>query len=100
MPLKEAFRISNGSIDEKDAILIEVTTGEGVTGWGEASPMSGSFYSSDTPEGTWRALREQLIPLALEEKRINAPRFFERLRDVPGNAFAKAAGRRLWDATR
>ena len=99
VPLKEPFRISNGSIDEKDSILIEITTDKGVTGWGEASPMTGSFYSNDTPEGAWRALREQLIPLALEEKRINAPRFFERLRDVPGEAFAKAGLEgALWDA--
>ncbi|MBA2647521.1 MAG: hypothetical protein H0U81_12065 [Pyrinomonadaceae bacterium] len=99
VPLKEPFRISNGSIDEKDSILIEITTDKGVTGWGEASPMTGSFYSNDTPEGAWRALREQLIPLALEEKRINAPRFFERLREVPGEAFAKAGLEgALWDA--
>ena len=90
VPLKEPFRISNGSIDEKDSILVEVTTGEGVTGWGEASPMSGSFYSSDMPEGAWRALRDQLIPLALEERRIDVPRFSWRLRAVPGEAFAKA----------
>ena len=99
VPLKEPFRICNGSIDEKDSILVEVTTGEGETGWGEASPMSGSFYSNDTPEGAWRALREQLVPLALEEKRINVPRFFERLREVPGEAFAKAGLEgALWDA--
>ncbi|HVF27125.1 MAG TPA: o-succinylbenzoate synthase [Pyrinomonadaceae bacterium] len=99
VPLKEPFRISNGSIDEKDSILVEVTTGEGVTGWGEASPMSGSFYSDDTPEGAWRALREQLIPLALEGKGINVPRFFERLREVPGEPFAKAGLEgALWDA--
>jgi O-succinylbenzoate synthase len=99
VPLKEPFRISNGSVAEKDSILVEVTTDRGVTGWGEASPMSGSFYSDDTPETVWRALSVMLIPLALGERAIDAPRFYERLREVPGEAFAKAGLEgALWDA--
>ncbi|HEV2863189.1 MAG TPA: o-succinylbenzoate synthase [Pyrinomonadaceae bacterium] len=99
VPLKEPFRISNGSVAEKDSILVEVTTDRGVTGWGEASPMSGSFYSDDTPESVWRALSVMLIPLALGERAIDAPRFYERLREVPGEAFAKAGLEgALWDA--
>src|SRR5215210_7395764 len=90
VPLVEPFRISNGSVAEKDCVLVEVTTDRGVVGWGEASPMSGSFYSDDTPESVWRALSETLIPLALGEGEVDAPRFYERLREAPGEAFAKA----------
>ena len=97
--LVEPFRISNGSVAEKDSVLVELTTDRGVTGWGEAAPMSGSFYSDDTPDGVWRALRETLVPLALGEREIDAPHFFERLREVPGEAFAKAGLEgALWDA--
>jgi hypothetical protein len=46
VPFVEPFRISNGVVAEKDAILIELATEEGIVGWGEASPMSGSFYSA------------------------------------------------------
>lgn len=99
VPLKEPFRISNGSVAEKDCVLVEVTTDNGVIGWGEASPMSGSFYSEDTPESVWRALGERLIPLAFGEAALDAPRFYERLREVPGEAFAKAGLEgALWDA--
>lgn len=99
VPLNEPFRISNGSVAEKDCVLVEVTTDRGVTGWGEASPMSGSFYSEDTPDSVWRALGETLIPLALGERALDAPRFYERLREVPGEAFAKAGLEgALWDA--
>lgn len=97
--LCEPFRISNGSVAEKDSVLIEVLTDRGVTGWGESSPMPGSFYSDDTPDTVWRALAETLIPLALGEDEIDAPRFYERLRGVPGEAFAKAGLEgALWDA--
>ncbi len=97
--LNEPFRISNGSVAEKDSVIVEVTTSEGATGWGEASPMSGAFYSDDTPESVWRALKESLIPLAIDAGEIDAPRFYERLREVPGEAFAKAGLEgALWDA--
>ena len=99
VPLREPFRISNGEVTEKDAVLVEVRTEAGITAWGEASPMSGSFYSSDTPESTWRALTTELIPLALHEGACNAATFFERLRTVPCNAFAKAGLEgAVWDA--
>src|ERR1043166_6792833 len=79
VPLREPFRISNGEVAEKEAILVELNTTRGITGGGEASPMSGSFYSADTPESTWRALAEQLIPLVFA-RGIDVPRFYERLR--------------------
>src|SRR3982750_2871462 len=56
VPLVEPFRISNGSVAEKDSILIELLTDDGHVGWGEASPMSGSFYSPDTPDSVWENL--------------------------------------------
>lgn len=99
VPLVEPFRISNGVVAEKDAILVEVKTVDGVVGWGEASPMSGSFYSNDTPESAWAALRTELIPSLLGVGAIDAARFYERLREVPGEAFAKAGLEgAVWDA--
>ncbi|HEV7893197.1 MAG TPA: o-succinylbenzoate synthase [Pyrinomonadaceae bacterium] len=99
VPLLEPFRISNGVVAEKDAVLVGVRTTEGVEGWGEASPMSGSFYSADTPEGAWRALRETLVPLALGAGEIDARQFYLKLREVQGGPFAKAGLEgALWDA--
>jgi O-succinylbenzoate synthase len=65
VPLLEPFRISNGSINEKDAILIELRTDRNIVGWGEASAMSGAFYSDDTPERSWASLSDSLIPSVL-----------------------------------
>lgn len=99
VPLVEPFRISNGVVAEKDAILIELVTEEGITGWGEASPMSGSFYSEATPDTSWIALRERLVPALLSAGRINAATFFEFLRELPTDQFAKAGVEgALWDA--
>ncbi len=98
VPLAEPFRISNGVVAEKDAILIELTTGEGITGWGEASPMSGSFYSSDTPDASWAVLKDQFVPALLSLGDVDAGRFYEFLREQPGDQFSRAGIEgALWD---
>jgi len=99
VPLREPFRISNGVIAEKDAILIELTTREGIAGWGEASPMSGSFYSSDTPDASWTVLKNQFVPALLSLSNVDAGRFYEFLREQPGDQFSRAGIEgALWDA--
>jgi O-succinylbenzoate synthase len=100
VPLIEPFRISNGVISEKDAILVELKTESDIVGWGEASAMSGSFYSEDTPESAWAALNSSLIPAVLDAGEIDVTSFYELMRaQQPGNAFAKAGIEgALWDA--
>jgi o-succinylbenzoate synthase len=99
IPFVEPFRISNGTVAEKDSILIELTTREGVVGWGEASPMSGAFYSADTPESCWQALNTELIPRLVELRTLDPRQLYEQLREFPGDAFAKAGiDGAVWDA--
>ena len=98
VPLIEPFRISNGTVDEKDVIVIQVTTDEGFTGWGEASPMSGTFYSNDTAETAWHEL-ETLIPKIFYATTFDVTTFYSELRSWPGSAFARAGLEgALWDA--
>jgi O-succinylbenzoate synthase len=64
VPLVEPFRISSGAVSERDVIVVALHS-EGLTGYGESSPMGGGFYSSDTPEGSWEELCEAVIPAVL-----------------------------------
>jgi o-succinylbenzoate synthase len=99
VPLIEPFRISNGEITDKDAILVEVKTEANIVGWGEASAMSGAFYSEDTPESSWSALSDYLIPALLSDSEVDVKRFYQQMRLHPGDPFAKAAIEgALWDA--
>jgi len=99
VPLVEPFRISNGMVAEKDAILIELMTREGITGWGEASPMSGSFYSSDTPDASWTTLKDRFVPALLSLGHVDVGGFHEFLRGQPGDPFSRAGLEGgLWDA--
>jgi O-succinylbenzoate synthase len=77
-------------VAEKDSILIEATTEGGVVGWGECSPMSGSFYSATTPDKSWKALTRELIPQIFQMESVEPKTLHNRLRKMPGDAFAKA----------
>ena len=82
VPLVEPFRISSGAVAEKDGIVVRIETGDGLVGYGESSPMAGSFYSSDTPETCWRDLRENIVPFILGKS-------IDTAMELPGTNFAK-----------
>ena len=98
LPLHEPFKISNGEVSVKDAILVELQGMDGNIGWGEASPMGGSFYSSETPETTWDFLRNKAVPGLLNRPLPEAARCFDWLSEFPGEPFAKAGVEgAVWD---
>ena len=95
VPLHEPFRISSGEVSIRDSILVELEAkGAGgsnsQTGWGEASPMPGNFYSSETPEATWDFLVDRLAPSFLDRPELDPRRCWDRLAEFPGEPFAKA----------
>ncbi len=99
IPLHEPFRIANGEVGVKDAILVAATTDEGVTGWGEASPMSGGFYSKETPESTWQTLADDLAPALFAMGEIDPVRCADLLAGYPREPFARAGLEgAVWDA--
>ena len=90
VPFVEPFRISSGSVAEKDAIVVRVDS-EDFTGWGESSPMSGSFYSTDTPESCWPELCDTIVPAVLH-------RDLSLEDELPGAHFASVGiETALWD---
>jgi o-succinylbenzoate synthase len=89
LPLVEPFRISSGAVSEKDGIVVALHT-DGLVGYGESSPMSGSFYSSDTPEASWRELCEVVAP-AIVGSEFERPEDWNRALDgLPAGNFTKA----------
>jgi O-succinylbenzoate synthase len=97
IPLGEPFRISNGEVAEKDGIVCAVDA-DGLTGYGESSPMAGSFYSTDTPESCWRQLIDELAPALLARSFTTLHEASEWIDQQPGSNFAKAGlETALWD---
>lgn len=99
IPLVEPFKISNGEIREKDGIVVGIAA-DGHTGYGEASPMAGSFYSEDTPESVWDVLSAELVPRMLHPRPATVEDAHARLERISGSPFAKAGVEAaLWDLT-
>jgi O-succinylbenzoate synthase len=97
--LHEPFRISSGAVSEKQSVVVELETAAGSFGFGEASPMGGSFYSAETPDSTWNALSRALAPRLLDLRGVELPSLFELFGEVRGEPFAKAGLEgAYWDA--
>lgn len=97
VPLHEPFRISNGEVAEKDGIVVAVQS-RGRTGYGESSPMAGSFYSNDTPESCWKQLTESLCPATVGKEFESLDAASAWIDAQPGSNFAKVGlETALWD---
>ena len=98
IPLHEPFRISSGAVSEKECIVVEMRADQAV-GFGEASPMGGSFYSADTPDSTWKALAEQMVPRLAGSEKLRLQDLLSVFEETPGEPFAKAGLEgAFWDA--
>jgi len=97
VPLVEPFRISSGAVAEKDAIVVAVHSNE-LIGYGESSPMAGSFYSSDTPAKSWQELCDIVVP-AMIGREFECPEDWNAALDqLPAGNFTKTGVETaLWD---
>lgn len=88
VPLVEPFRISSGAVTAKDGIVVALHS-DGLTGYGESSPMSGSFYSGDTPARSWDELCNVVVP-AIVGKTFEEPEDWNAALDkLPAGNFTK-----------
>ncbi|MFP5310672.1 MAG: o-succinylbenzoate synthase [Actinomycetes bacterium] len=62
VPLRTPFRTSFGTQTDRDVVLVEVTTGDGATGWGECVAPADPVYSSEHAAGALDVLRRFLAP--------------------------------------
>lgn len=97
VPLVEPFRISSGAVSEKDAIVVQVRS-DGLTGYGESSPMAGTFYSSDTPARSWQELCDVVAPSILRRNFESPDDWNAALEAMPAGKFTKTGlETALWD---
>ena len=92
LPLKEPFRISSGICTERRIALLELTDASGMVAWSECVAGELPYYSAETIDTAWHAIREWLAPMVLGVP-IDRPESIHRLfeHDVCGHNMAKAA---------
>ncbi|HUI10488.1 MAG TPA: o-succinylbenzoate synthase [Bacteroidota bacterium] len=89
VPFVRPLQNCNGQVTEKEAILVQVASG-GLVGTGEASPMSASFYSDDTPASVWKFLAERLVPAVLASGAGSVAEINRVVGRAGGSPFARA----------
>ncbi|MBL8132916.1 MAG: o-succinylbenzoate synthase [Anaerolineae bacterium] len=99
LPLAETLRTSFGEEPFKTAVLVEVETDEGVTGWGEMSVEIDPGYSSETMGTAIHVGREFMSPRLLGKMISDPTEVREILRPVRGHPLAKhGMETAVWDA--
>ncbi|MGI8510745.1 MAG: o-succinylbenzoate synthase [Gemmatimonadaceae bacterium] len=92
LALKEPFRISSGLVHERRIILLELTDRDGATAWSECVAFHLPFYSPETTDTAWLAIREWLAPRLLGRELGGPEVIHDVLGDnIRGHHMAKAA---------
>ena len=98
LPLVEILKTSFGAEPFKSAIIVEVVSGEGLTGWGETALKTKPSYGSETILTALHITRDFLIPLLLGQtlrSPTEVPALFQAVR---GNHHARAGiEAAIWD---
>lgn len=98
MRLLNPFTTSVGTDLDKEFILVEVKSKNGLSGWAESVASTQPFYHEETVKTNWHMLSDILIPTLFEasiEHPEDVPKAFEHIR---GNFNAKAAlDCAIWD---
>lgn len=90
MPFRHPFSTSRWTLTHKDAILVEATTEDGLTGWGECVALAYPDYCYESTAINALVLREYLVPLLLGLELPDAQALCNALSPVAGHRMAKA----------
>src|SRR6202140_2168412 len=98
MKLVAPFETSMDRIDSRRVLLVEANI-DGVTGWGECVAGGDPYYSPETTQTAWIALRDYLWPLIKGKEFGSAAEVWSLLSRVRGHNMAKASlEAAVWDA--
>src|ERR1700692_3849684 len=98
MKLVTPFETSMDRTESRRVLLVEVNV-DGVAGWGECVAGEDPYYSPETVETAWIALRDYLWPLIKGKEFSSAAEVWSLLARVRGHNMAKASlEAAVWDA--
>jgi len=97
IPFKKPFVVWRGVVENKDHVLVEVETDEGIIGVGEASPFL--YYASETQEDVISTVDNYIKPMVLGLDPFDLESIDARFHaEIDGHHFSKAAiEMALWD---
>ena len=98
LPLRQPFRSSEGIVDCKPVVLLELTDAAGRHGYGEGSAFLTPFYTAEFTAGTLAFLKGLALPRVVGSAYVSPAALSEQFAGWQGNQMALAAlDEALWD---
>lgn len=92
LDLLEPFTTSFGTEYNRDFILVEAKSDDGISGWAESVAMLDPLYNEETLKTNWHILEDYLIPIILKNEIQHPDEISEKyFAHIRGNYMAKAA---------
>lgn len=99
LDLLHPFTTSFGTEYDRDFILVEAISDDGISGWAESVAMIDPLYNEETVKTNWHILEDYLIPIVLNNEIHHPDELSEKLfSHIKGNYMAKSAIEgAIWD---
>ncbi|MEQ6389788.1 o-succinylbenzoate synthase [Bacillaceae bacterium S4-13-58] len=95
LPLLHPFTTHQGSLQEREGIIVEGVSEDGQSGWGECVAFSTPFYTEETVDTAWFMLNDLLLSKISSDDPSNISHVFSQYQ---GHPMAKAAiEMAIWD---
>lgn len=91
MDLLQPFTTSLGTEYDKEFILVEIVSKDGLSGWAESVAAPDPLYKEETIKTNWHIMEDFLIPLLLKQPVEHPDEVSERFAHIRGNYMAKSA---------
>lgn len=92
IPTIRPHKLSVATMSTQTLVLVQISTDDGYTGWGEATTIGGLKYGDESPESVAVNMRQHIAPLLLQQDERQVGALMYRLRkNIRGNRFAKCA---------
>ncbi|CDQ38799.1 MULTISPECIES: o-succinylbenzoate synthase [Virgibacillus] len=91
MRMKNPFTTSFGTEQDREFLLVEVRSEDGLSGWGEGVTSERPLYSEEFTLQSWYMLEEFLIPLVVGQKIDHPDNLQELFKPYKRNHMAKSA---------
>ena len=95
MPLISPWRTASGEDAVIESVLVRMT-GDGVSGWGEASPLAAPTYSPEWAASVFQTMKTWLAPRLAGQDIASGQELQQRLALFKGNPFAKGGLDLAW----
>nr|WP_316046183.1 hypothetical protein [Planococcus glaciei] len=97
-PLKQPFKTSLQTVEERESLIIKVSDAEGSSGYGECVAFTTPWYTEETVVSCRFVIQEVLMPLLLHQNLKHPGQVNRIFQQVKGNRMAKAAVEMaVWD---